>query len=65
MAKALEAKFRAYKDIYEILIDSGDSKIVEDSPLDSYWGNGRSGTGKNRIGVLLMELREKFIDETQ
>ena len=64
MMKALEAKFRAHKDIFKILIDTGDSEIVEDSPFDAYWGIGRSGNGKNRLGVLLMELRQKFIDES-
>jgi len=35
-----------------------DRKLVEASPFDNYWGSGKSHDGQNRLGVLLMELRE-------
>ena len=31
--------------------------LIEAAPADYFWGVGRTGTGKNRLGVLLMELR--------
>jgi N-glycosidase YbiA len=33
---------------------------VEHTRNDAYWGDGGDGTGKNRLGQLLMELRAKF-----
>ena len=31
--------------------------LFENAPSDYYWGCGQTGTGKNRLGRLLMELR--------
>lgn len=39
------------------LLDTGYDVIIEDSPYDSYWGIGKNGDGKNRLGVCLMYLR--------
>lgn len=63
MSKALEAKFRTHTDLYELLVNTGDALIVENSPRDAYWGIGRNKNGKNRLGVLLMKLRSKLQDE--
>lgn len=40
-----------------------DREIVEDSPIDSYWGCGADGLGKNMLGKLLMKLREELKNE--
>lgn len=40
------------------LLSTGTREIVEFSEKDAYWGNGGDGSGKNRLGVLLMEVRE-------
>ena len=34
-----------------------DTTIIEASPWDYYWGEGKKKTGKNMLGKLLMELR--------
>lgn len=57
MRCALRAKFAAHPALRELLLATGDKEIVENAPGDFYWGTGRDGTGKNRLGVLLMELR--------
>jgi predicted NAD-dependent protein-ADP-ribosyltransferase YbiA (DUF1768 family) len=31
---------------------------VENSPIDYYWGCGADGSGKNNLGLILMEVRE-------
>ena len=45
-------------ELRERLLATGDEELVEDSPNDYYWGRGRSGTGKNTLGRILMEVRE-------
>lgn len=57
MRRALQAKFGSHAELRGILIETADRPLIEDAPTDSYWGSGRAGTGKNRLGVLLMELR--------
>ena len=60
MYKALYHKFNQYLELKELLLETGDRKIVEHSPYDSYWGDGPDGKGLNRLGVLLMKLRDAF-----
>lgn len=57
MKEVLLAKFTQHADIKKILIDTGDNWLIEDSPIDYYWGCGEDGTGKNMLGRLLMEVR--------
>lgn len=58
MTMALCAKFSQHPQLAEKLLATGDEDLVEDSPVDFYWGVGRNGTGQNRLGALLMEVRE-------
>lgn len=56
MRKALIRKFETHADIREILLSTGNEEIVENSPIDYYWGCGADGTGKNMLGIILMEI---------
>ncbi|AFY35025.1 NADAR family protein [Calothrix sp. PCC 7507] len=58
MRKAVLRKFETHADIREILLDTGNVEIIENSPIDSYWGCGADGSGKNMLGIILMEVRE-------
>jgi N-glycosidase YbiA len=58
MKKAVLCKFQTHADIREILLSTGDVELVENSPIDYYWGCGADGSGKNMLGKLLMEVRE-------
>jgi ribA/ribD-fused uncharacterized protein len=58
MFKALQAKFTQYQHLKKMLVGTKDRQLVERSPYDSYWGDGGDGSGKNRLGVLLMRLRK-------
>ncbi len=60
MRRALQAKFETHVDARELLLSTGCEVILENSPDDFYWGIGRDGTGRNRMGVLLMELRAQL-----
>ena len=60
MYKALLAKFTQHDDLRKLLLETKERKLVERSPYDSYWGDGGDGTGKNRLGELLMRLRREL-----
>ena len=57
---ALINKFTQYPELKQLLLETGDRKLVEHSPYDSYWGDGGDGKGLNRLGELLMKLRAAF-----
>jgi ribA/ribD-fused uncharacterized protein len=57
MRRALAAKFAQHADARAVLLSTGDDTLIEAAPRDYYWGCGTRGTGKNRLGLLLMELR--------
>jgi N-glycosidase YbiA len=59
MRFGLKKKFENKK-MKEVLLSSGDEKLVEDSSWDGFWGNGKDGNGKNIMGKLLMEIREEL-----
>lgn len=42
------------------LLETGNAKIVEDSPVDPYWGWGPNKDGANNLGTIWMELREEL-----
>ncbi|MBE9233358.1 NADAR family protein [Cuspidothrix issatschenkoi LEGE 03284] len=60
MRKAVFSKFSTNKDIQEILLSTGNEKLVENSPIDYYWGCGADGSGKNMLGIVLMEVRQQL-----
>ncbi len=57
---ALLEKFGQHADLQKKLIDTGDKRLVEHTSNDSYWGDGGDGTGRNRLGELLMEVRRRM-----
>ena len=60
MRTAVRRKFETQTELREKLLAIGDEELVEDSPTDYYWGRGRSGTEKNTLGRILMEVRESL-----
>ena len=61
MREALRAKFTQHPALKSLLLKTGDTELVEHTANDSYWGDGGNGTGGNRLGQLLMELRDQLI----
>lgn len=57
MRDALTAKFAPGTDLAARLMATAPHVLIEDAPRDYYWGAGASGTGRNRLGVLLGEVR--------
>lgn len=62
MRQAVLQKFKTHTDVCEILLSTGDELIVENAPGDYYWGCGADGSGKNKLGLILMEVRELLSD---
>lgn len=58
MRKAVRKKFETHQQLRELLISTGDEEIIENAPGDYYWGCGKDGSGKNRLGQILMEVRQ-------
>lgn len=63
MRKALKAKFEQHDDLRAILVSTNGALIVEHTANDAYWGNGGDGSGRNRLGELLMEVRDSYSAE--
>lgn len=57
------AKFLQHADLRAQLMATGDEEIVEDSPIDWYWGCGKDGTGRNQLGKTLMRIRTELKGE--
>jgi ribA/ribD-fused uncharacterized protein len=60
MMDALRAKFTQHEELKATLLGTGDAVLVEHTANDSYWADGGDGSGKNRLGHLLMKLREEL-----
>ena len=58
MREAVRAKLEQNADIRKILLATGDAQLIEDAPNDYYWGWGEKHTGKNMLGIILMESRD-------
>jgi ribA/ribD-fused uncharacterized protein len=56
MEEALFAKFQQSPVLKRKLLATREAHLHEDSPYDKYWGV----KGKDRLGALLMEVREKL-----
>ena len=62
MRLAVRLKFEAHADLRELLLATGSEPIVENAPGDFYWGCGADGSGKNMLGIILVETRELLSD---
>lgn len=60
MRAAVKAKVEQHADVRSILLSTGDSELVEHTDNDAYWGDGGDGTGQNRLGAILMEVRQSL-----
>jgi ribA/ribD-fused uncharacterized protein len=60
MREAVLAKFSQNDDLRAVLLGTGDAVLVEHTERDSYWGDGGDGRGRNRLGEILMSVREEL-----
>ena len=60
MHEAVLAKFTQHADLREVLLGTGDAALVEHTENDAYWGDGGDGSGENRLGQILVRVREEL-----
>ena len=61
MLSALRKKF-IHPKMKTILLGTENRHLYENYPYDYYWGIGKQHTGKNRLGELLMKVREELLN---
>ena len=63
MRDVLRAKFTQHPDLGELLLSTGNMRLVEagrvNSTVNRFWGE-VNGKGNNTLGILLMEMREEL-----
>lgn len=65
MLEAVRAKFAQHEELRTVLLGTGDAALVEHTERDGYWGDGGDGSGKNRLGEILMRVREELRAEVE
>ena len=60
MLDAVRAKFDQHEDLRATLLATGDALLVEHTENDRYWGDGGDGSGKNMLGLILIQVREEI-----
>ena len=65
MMIALRAKFDQYPELKQLLLSTAGHVLVEHTDNDNYWGDGGDGSGLNKLGDLLVELRETYLNDKQ
>ena len=63
MRAVLRAKFTQHEDLQELLLSTGEARLVEaatvDNEVNRLWGE-VNGEGRNMLGTMLMELRTQL-----
>jgi len=64
MRLAVYEKFTQHENLKSLLISTGSDYIAEHTTNDRYWADGGNGRGRNMLGLILMETREKLKEPT-
>ena len=63
MLEALQAKFEQHPELLQKLLQTGNSRLVEDSLKDLYWGGSVEGS-RNKLGEMLESIRDKHLNSS-
>lgn len=63
MWEVVMAKFTQHTNLRATLLGTGEAPLIEDAIHDPYWGWGCSHTGVNRLGKILMGVRQVIREE--
>lgn len=57
MHEAVMAKIEQHQIVRDILLSTGNCLLIEHTKNDSFWGDNGDGTGQNKLGQILMQIR--------
>jgi ribA/ribD-fused uncharacterized protein len=60
MYEGLKSKFFQHPELRMEILKTNDALIVEHTNKDFYWGDGGDGSGKNKLGLLIMKVRDEL-----
>ena len=60
MEEVVRAKLSQHPYVQQKLKETGDREIIEDSPVDPFWGWGPNKDGENQLGKIWMRLRAEL-----
>jgi ribA/ribD-fused uncharacterized protein len=60
MLTALRAKFTQHVSVASVLASTNGARLVEHTSNDRYWADGGDGSGANRLGILLEQVRAEL-----
>ena len=60
MLKGVRAKFQQNSTLRNALLATGHAPLIESSPTDDFWGEGREGNGRNELGRLLTQVKSEL-----
>jgi N-glycosidase YbiA len=58
MEEIYRAKYEQHIDVQEVLKKTGNKQIIDNSPVDNFWGTGPHGNGENMLGKIWMKIRD-------
>lgn len=61
MCECIVKKFTQHEDLKKILFSTKGRKIIYTTNLDDYWGNGEDGYGENKLGMILVGVRDDML----
>lgn len=63
MRNAVRAKVMQHAAVRAALLSTGDAVLIEHTRNDSYWADGGNGSGRNMLGIILMEVRAELLKD--
>ena len=65
MEEIVREKLVQHPVIQKKLEETGSREILEDSPIDSFWGLGPNKDGENQLGKIWMKLRDGLLKKSR
>jgi ribA/ribD-fused uncharacterized protein len=60
MYEIVREKIKQHEEVRSVLLATGNDEIIENSPVDYFWGCGKDRTGQNQMGQILMKIRDEL-----
>ena len=58
MLDAVSAKFEQNRELRELLLATDNQELIHTSASDMFWGRNNDGHGENRLGAIIMNVRQ-------